>query len=168
MENWTEQEEAERLRKRFENVKNRAKFASDHHVPGGAAMIYQHITGRRPISLDAAKAYARGFNCPVDEISQRLADDARELLRCSEPDVPYEVRRGRPEKFIWVLGDKDGNLPVFIWEEPDLPADAAREYADLAPDDRAFLVRVRGESMMPRYMPGEFALVEPSRSEEHT
>lgn len=37
-------------------------------------MIYQHITGRKPISLDAAVAYCKGFNLPLSAISQRLAD----------------------------------------------------------------------------------------------
>ncbi|MEQ1663203.1 MAG: hypothetical protein ABL877_10965 [Thiobacillus sp.] len=46
-------------------------------------MIYQHITGRRPISLEAAQAYALGFNCHIEEISQRLADEARKTLAIS-------------------------------------------------------------------------------------
>ncbi len=38
-------------------------------------MIYQHIKGIRPISLEAAKAYARGFRCSLAEISPRLAQE---------------------------------------------------------------------------------------------
>ena len=78
----TTQEEAERLRDRFRGV-NRAEFARNNGVPGGAAMIYQHITGRRPISLEAAHAYANGFGCTLDEISPRLADEARKALAIS-------------------------------------------------------------------------------------
>ena len=36
-------EDAARLRKLFETVKNRAKFAREYGVPGGSSMIYQHI-----------------------------------------------------------------------------------------------------------------------------
>ena len=54
---WTIEEEAAALRERFQGV-NRAAFARDHEVKGGQAMIYQHITGRRPISIEAAMAYA--------------------------------------------------------------------------------------------------------------
>lgn len=36
-------------------------------------MISQHIKGHRPIGLDAALAYAKGFSCALEEISPRLA-----------------------------------------------------------------------------------------------
>lgn len=36
-------------------------------------MISQHVKGHRPISLEAALAYARGFGCSLEEISPRLA-----------------------------------------------------------------------------------------------
>lgn len=73
---WTQSEEAENLKKRFARV-NRAEFARNFDVPGGQAMIYQHISDRRPISLDAAIAYANGFKCSLKEISPRLAEEAR-------------------------------------------------------------------------------------------
>lgn len=66
------QREAAALKARFAGV-NRAAFARDHQIPGGDAMIYQHITGRRPMSLESAIAYANAFNVPLAEISQRLA-----------------------------------------------------------------------------------------------
>lgn len=85
----TEQEEAERLRERFTGV-NRAEFARLYGVPGGAAMIYQHITGRRPISIEAAQAYAKGFGCRLEDISPRLADEARKALGMEE-QAPSEL-----------------------------------------------------------------------------
>lgn len=69
---WTPEEEARRLAQRFAGL-NQAKFARDHLVPGGASMVSQHIKGRRPISLEAALAYARGFGVPLEEISPRLS-----------------------------------------------------------------------------------------------
>lgn len=74
---WTLEEEAERLRKRFSEAKangiGQAQFARDYSVPGGASMVSQHLSGHRPISLEAAAAYARGFRCSLADISQRLA-----------------------------------------------------------------------------------------------
>lgn len=84
MKMWTVQEEAQRLAERFNGV-NRAKFARDHQVPGGQAMIYQHINGVRPMSLAAAKAYARGFGCKLAEISPRLAEEVRGLEVSDSP-----------------------------------------------------------------------------------
>ena len=72
MNTWTTEEEAHRLAARFKGVKQ-AGFARDFNVPGGASMISQHIKGHRPISLDAALAYAKGFGCTLADISPRLA-----------------------------------------------------------------------------------------------
>lgn len=58
---------------------NRAEFARKHGVPGGAAMIYQHIKGIRPINLEAANAYARGLGVSLHEISPRLAAQVQAL-----------------------------------------------------------------------------------------
>ena len=68
--------EASQLAARFEG-RNRAEFARTFGVPGGQVMIWQHINARRPISLEAAKAYARGFGCSLADISPRLAEETR-------------------------------------------------------------------------------------------
>lgn len=70
--------EAQQLRLRFENLKRekgitKAAFARMNKVPGGASMISQNISGNRPISLEAASAYASGFGCNLADISPSLA-----------------------------------------------------------------------------------------------
>ncbi|MGI4935546.1 MAG: S24 family peptidase, partial [Janthinobacterium lividum] len=80
------EQEAERLAARFVGV-NRAAFARDFNIKGGQAMVYQHISGRRPISLDAALAYAKGFECGLEEISPRLADEAAQAT--SQTRIPH-------------------------------------------------------------------------------
>lgn len=67
-----------RLKKKFAALKtetgmNKAAFARVFKVPGGASMISQHISGHRPIGLDAIVAYTKGFKCSVIEISPTLA-----------------------------------------------------------------------------------------------
>lgn len=37
-------------------------------------MIYQHITGRKPISLECAVAYSLGLGLPLSDISPRIAE----------------------------------------------------------------------------------------------
>jgi hypothetical protein len=71
---WTVPEEAERLARRLAAVPNKAAFARENRVPGGASMLSQHIHGHRPLSMEAAMAYSRGFNVPLEEISPRLAE----------------------------------------------------------------------------------------------
>lgn len=70
------EQEAAALRARFDGV-NRAAFARQHNLKGGQALIYQHINALRPISLDAAKVYAKGFGVGLEEISPRLALEVR-------------------------------------------------------------------------------------------
>lgn len=75
---WSTEEEAERLGKRFAYLKQatgmgQAKFARDYSVPGGPSIVNQHIKGHRPISMAAAISYAKGFGCPLAEISPRIA-----------------------------------------------------------------------------------------------
>ncbi|MFY0477108.1 S24 family peptidase [Achromobacter marplatensis] len=111
MKMWTIEEEAAALRARFEGV-NRAAFARDHQVKGGQAMIYQHITGRRPIGIEAAMAYAQGFGCTLSAISPRLAAETRKAASLSTaapsatpspdpawpfPSVPASLIKGLPD-----------------------------------------------------------------------
>lgn len=64
---------------------------------------------------------------------------------------------------VFVVGKGQGGLAERVWTDGDYPIGATDEYADVATTDRhAFLIRVEGASMSPRYMPGEYALVEPS------
>jgi hypothetical protein len=95
---WSVDEEAKRLAKRFHGI-NRAAFARDYEISGGQQMIYQHITGRRPISLEAAQAYARGFGCKLDEISPRLAEEAKKAaLSLGEVETPQETSLTKEQK----------------------------------------------------------------------
>ena len=77
MQTWSNEEEAERLAKRFVGV-SQADFARRFHVRGGASMVSQHIKKRRPLNLAAAIAYARGFNVGLEDISPRLALEAKQ------------------------------------------------------------------------------------------
>lgn len=74
-------DEAAALAARFDALAGKmtkAVFARRFGLPGGASMLSQHLSGNRPLSLDAALAYARGFQVPLDDISARLANEVRE------------------------------------------------------------------------------------------
>ncbi|MFM0135065.1 XRE family transcriptional regulator [Caballeronia grimmiae] len=68
---------------------------------------------------------------------------------------------------VYVLGKAQGGLPERIWTDGDYPVGATDEYAELSsPDPHAFICPVVGDSMFPRFMPGEYVLVQPSRAPE--
>ena len=71
-------DEVQRLQMRFNTLKidkkvSQAAFAREYAMPGGASMITQHLKSTRPVSLEQALVYARGFGCPLSDISPRLA-----------------------------------------------------------------------------------------------
>lgn len=68
----TPEEEGARLRELL-GSRNKAQFAKDAKIPGGASMLSQHLSGHRPINLSAATAYALGLGVRVEDFSPRLA-----------------------------------------------------------------------------------------------
>lgn len=82
-----------------------------------------------------------------------------DTLHADGRDV-YPIGKGRP---IPVIGNGNGgHLPERVWDDQGYPVGYSDEYSEIATSDQhAFIVRVRGDSMWPKYTPGEYALVEP-------
>lgn len=101
--------------------------------------------------------------------SKWLATGAGEMeLRVDAPASYNELPEGAipvdPEKSkrIWVVGKAAGGLPSRIWTDGDHPVGMTESYGLVASTDpHAFLTEVSEESMIPKYTPGDFALVEP-------
>ncbi|MDR2297854.1 MAG: helix-turn-helix transcriptional regulator [Comamonas sp.] len=94
MNNRTIKEEAANLRRLLSGIKNKAQFAKDYGIPGGASMLSQHQSGHRPISLEAAKAYAKGLGIGIGEIAPRFAKlvlDVSELAQPAPHPKTYEI-----------------------------------------------------------------------------
>lgn len=88
---WSPEEEAHRLRERFLAVPNKAAFARSIGLKGGPSMLSQHCSGNRPINLEAALAYARGFNVSLADISPRLAVVAGKAHVVMDPPTADEA-----------------------------------------------------------------------------
>lgn len=68
---------------------------------------------------------------------------------------------------IWVVGKGAGGLAERLWDDGDYPVGVTDQYGLVASTDpHAFLVEVSEESMIPKYTPGDFALVEPGTEPE--
>jgi phage repressor protein C with HTH and peptisase S24 domain len=69
---------------------------------------------------------------------------------------------------VFVVGRGNGGfMPESIWTDGDYPVGATDSCAEVATNDpHAFLVQVEGPSMIPRYNPSEYALVEPGTEPE--
>jgi phage repressor protein C with HTH and peptisase S24 domain len=80
-----------------------------------------------------------------------------------EPWTEYTPVRPGKFNFVVVVGQgAGGDLPERIWSDGDFPVGATDEYAEVvSTDPHAFIVKVVGPSMIPKFTPGDYALVEP-------
>lgn len=156
----TKEDEGRALAKLMQGV-NQADFAKSNELPGGASMLSQHLSGHRPISLVAAGIYARGLGVPISSFSMRLAQDAANLRAAEQSDVGERIEIKRIAQLPLVGEVKAG--PDGYLEELQYPVghgEGTVEYP--TSDPNAYALRVRGDSMHPRYRAGEFVIVEPS------
>lgn len=133
----------------------------------------QHITNwkKRGMPTDWHQPVAAALGVTVDElIAGRRATTSRFGLPSigsgpiGEPAVPYGSGGLRA---VPVVGRGMGGVPDRIWGDEGRPTGVTDEFAYLATqDEQAFLVRVEGASMYPRFKPGEFALIEPNTAIE--
>lgn len=96
------QQESEALRALLDRLKaqkgvTQAEFAKRHKIPGGASMISQHLSTNRPINLEQAISYAKGFQlegleCTVSTISKRLHE---EIVRAASLEQKEARHHGR-------------------------------------------------------------------------
>jgi phage repressor protein C with HTH and peptisase S24 domain len=167
---WSSEEELERLAQRFVGV-NQARFAREHGVPGGASMVNQHIHGRRPLSLEAAAAYARGFGVPLEEISPRLAivaknaastviatgrpvrvlhdeeDPGDEYVRIPEHEVSFSAGPGRTALINELADSTPATYRLDWFQRMGINPNAAKRF------------KVHGDSMAPLLCDGDSVLV---------
>lgn len=161
----TIEEEAANLKARFQGV-NRAEFARDHHLKGGQSMIYQNITGRRPISMEAAKAYAKGFGCTLEDISPRLAAEAAGAAKHLAPliDPATDERTpALPDGFrrLPLLTPAQANM-VFTSDAPSLKAFTGEHVTtDMDVGPLSFGMVIAGDEMLPHFRAGDRIIIDP-------
>lgn len=125
------------------------------------AAVSHYLSGYTPLNTDAILKFAALLKVKPSQIRE----DIGELLA---PATRYpDAIRATCHRKVWVIGNGSGGLPDRIWEDGGYPVSTSDKYAEVATDDQhAFIVCVRGDSMIPRYQPGEFALVEPATAPE--
>lgn len=113
---------------------------------------------KRGLPTDRLQVAADALDVSVDELLGRAPSAA---LSMPTGAVPLDTSRNRR---VWVVGKGSaGMLPERLWSDSDQAVGDGDEYAEISTSDpHAFLAAVVGTSMVPRYNPGEFALVEPS------
>lgn len=141
---WTTEEEAANLAALFAAVDNKAAFARTHNVPGGASMLSQHISGHRPMSMEAAVAYAHGLGIPIEKVSPRIAKQIADYSKLISNIEPISTQH-------------TGKVPLISWVQAGAWCEAADPFvvgdAEMWLDcpvfhsEFTYALRVRGDSM---------------------
>ncbi len=110
-------------------------------------------------------ALARRYGCDAHWLETGDGDPGYHQLAA---ETGLDVTQGqRPPRVrqVWVVGKTQGGMPERIWSDGDQPVGSTDQYAELATsDEHAFLCRVVGHSMSPRFFEGDYVLVEPDAS----
>lgn len=119
---------------------------------------------KRGVSSAGALSAAKILGCSAVWLSTGEGQMSALATDSSKP-LPY-LRTNVKE--VPALGHGNGGtMPERLWTDGDYPVGVTDEYAELATSDpHAFLVGVKGPSMIPRFNPGEYALVEPGTEPE--
>lgn len=141
-----------------------------------------HAVGMRQSSVAEAERFGQG-SAYTAQIALRCGVSVEWLATGEGSMLPVLAPRGPgdqielPEGAIpvsgakWrgvvVVGKMAGGLPERIWTDGDQPVGATdRVGLVMSTDPQAFLCEVSEDSMVPKYMPGDFALVEPGTEPE--
>lgn len=112
-------------------------------------------------------ADAFGVDLSIFYLNEEEFDRFLHTTEGPNAEMPAGVYSIRNIRHIPVVGMCEGGMPEVIWDGGDGPHGATDEYAEVATTDpHAFITEVHGTSMIPRYFPGEYALVEPNTAPE--
>ena len=122
--------------------RNRAEFARAHGIAGGGSMISQHVSGNRPISIEAAVGYSRGLGLPLEAISTEVAArvrDAAERLSPALAQPPATAPSTQPTQIsladaLPVVLDALGSLTAGQWRMVRARLDDMPEHPEMRDD----------------------------------
>lgn len=97
-----------------------------------------------------------------------LAAEENGKWTVAAPPPPGALQtNGHTQRKVWVVGKGQGGMPERLWTDGDYPVGITDEYSDVnTSDPHAFLVRVEGNSMYPKFESGNYVLVEPGTEPE--
>lgn len=165
-------EEARRLKEIWDRTphETQAVFGEKYGI-GNQSSVGQFLRGAVPLSMKAAGGFAVGLGCEIRDFSPRLADAFSKILGSLETERQRLERRGAlhvgdglksGNGYVPVIGrDSNGRLPEAVWNEDNTPNNVIDYVNAGQADPYAFATEVNGLSMLPRFKPMEFALVEP-------
>lgn len=160
LEDW-QVDDAARLKALFKEKSELSQMAfGARYEIGTQGMVWQYLNARRALNLDALLKFSRGLGVNPAQISQEIAK--RLTLPEDKSALPGYQTVTKQKHHIPVVGKGMGGLPDRMFTDEGRPINGHDEYAELfSPDPAAFIIRVDGNSMWPKYIKHGYALVEP-------
>lgn len=158
---WTTEEEAANLKRLLSQVENKAKFAQDFKIPGGASMLSQHQSGHRPINLEAASAYAKGLQVSLFEISPRLVRLLSDLPPLMPGDDPTVQKHRRALRLYPVISSAQAAAAGEGSALPHLGDALDVEFGRGNVSAGSFFLQLEDDSMAPEFRAGDRVLIDP-------
>ncbi len=171
--------DAARLKAIYESKKRELRLTQDSLAAAcgweSQGTVSQYLNGKIPLNIEAALKFSRHLKCDISEFSPSLAEP---LGQAAQPQGFVKHRAGsvnlidpsnvepaldlKPMRAVPVVGEVKGGEDGYL-EELEYPVghgDGTIEWP--TSDQHSYALRVRGDSMFPRYRAGEFVVVEPS------
>lgn len=124
------------------------------------SLVNRYLSGSKGIGKGTARKIEQIFGYPEYWM------DTDHEIGADRPLNSISVDQSR-FRSVPVIGKAMGGMPDRLWSDGDYPAGGSDCYAEIASQDpNAFIVPIEGESMSPRFNPGEYALVEPNTAPE--
>lgn len=139
------------------------------------------LVGIRKITKSYFPAEVTGINAPLTQppiaetqlialpFAAPIADLRMNLRRSNDANVTPLYFPVSANKFhqVGVFGQGMGGIPDRLWNDADFIAGFSDKFSEIATqDENAFIISVEGVSMVPKYTPKNYALIEPNTAPE--
>ena len=134
---------------------------------GNQTNVGHYLHARSALNIKAASAFAAELNCEIREFSPRIAEEMEKLLASGpkadgEPSNAERTRDIRRPVRVAVVGHVKGGDDGYL-DEMQFPTGSGEGYVEYwTKDTGAYALRIKGDSMHPRYRAGEFVVVTPN------
>lgn len=139
------------------------------HVAAAKGWSLAQLASELGVSYETVRKWVTGDNAPnrnrTNQIAELLGKTPEWVLFGTVEDASPEVEPAgqlKPRLHVPVVGEVKGGENGFL-DELQYPVGHGEGFVEFPTSDpNAYAVRVRGESMHPRYRAGEFVVIEPS------
>lgn len=144
----------------------RAEFGEKYNI-GSPGAVYQFLKGITPISLKAAAGFAEGLGCTIEDFSPRLAAELKKYAAVAQyqPPAIVDFDNFQPIDLLNIEVSAGGGAIAEVVEVQGsllFRNDILKEIG--VNPKKAYVVKVRGDSMAPAFYNGSLIMIDTEAS----